>query len=117
MSKDAPPGRRPFAGLAIVVFAVVTLAGCASTTPIGRLLAEPGRYDGRSVRVEGTVTRSAGILGVGAYEVDDGTGTIVVVARGQGVPAEGARTRVRGTFESVFSFMGRTIAAILQTEQ
>ncbi|MGH7501979.1 MAG: hypothetical protein ACREL7_09500 [Longimicrobiales bacterium] len=99
------------------VFALFMLAGCASTTPIGELLAEPGRYDGRDVRVEGTVTRAAGVLGVGAYEMEDGTGTIVVIARGQGVPPEGARTRVRGTFESVFSFMGRSIAAILQTER
>jgi hypothetical protein len=101
----------------ILVLALVTLAGCASATPIRELLAEPGRYDGREVRVQGTVTRSAGVLGMGAYEIDDGTGTIVVIARGQGVPAEGARTRVEGVFESVFSFMGRTVAAILQSER
>jgi hypothetical protein len=104
--------RNVFPGLALFV-----LAGCASTTPIGKLLAEPGRYDGREVRVQGTVTRSAGVLGVGAYEMEDGTGSIVVVARGQGVPAQGAHTRVKGTFQSVFSLMGRTIAAILQTGQ
>jgi hypothetical protein len=95
---------------------VLLLAGCG-TTRIRDLLAEPGRYNGREVTVQGTVTRAAGVLGMGAYELDDGTGTIVVIARGQGVPAEGARTKVKGTFESVFSFMGRTIAAILQTER
>jgi len=93
-------------------FALV-LAGCATTVPIGRLLDEPQRYDGRTVQVEGTVTRSAGLLGIGAYEIDDGTGTIVVIASGQGVPREGARTKTKGTFESVFSWAGRTIAAII----
>lgn len=100
-----------------VASTLFVLAGCASTTPIGRLLAEPGRYDGRDVRVEGTVTRSAGILGTGAFEMEDGTGSIVVIARGQGIPPEGATTRVRGTFQSVFTFMGRTVAAILQSER
>jgi hypothetical protein len=110
--------RKPGVGRACALaLSLIVLTGCASTTPIGRLLAEPGRYDGRDVRVEGTVTRSAGILGTGAFEMEDGTGSIVVIARGQGIPPEGARTRVRGTFQSVFTFMGRTIAAILQGSQ
>lgn len=99
-----------------MLFPAIFLAGCASATPIGQLLAEPGRYDGEEVRVEGTVTRSAGVLGMGAYEVQDETGTIVVVAQGGGVPAQGVRTRVKGTFQSVFSLLGRNVAAILQTE-
>jgi hypothetical protein len=102
--------------LSLVLSIALIASACASSTPIGRLLAEPGRYDGQEVRVEGTVTRSAGLLGMGAFEVEDGTGSIVVVAQSGGVPAEGARTRVKGTFQSVFSLMGRTIAAILQTE-
>ncbi len=93
--------------------AMLMLAGCASTIDIGRLLDEPQRYDGRTVQVEGTVTRSAGILGIGAYEMEDGTGSIFVVAQGQGVPREGARTKVKGTFRSVFSMMGNTVAAIV----
>ena len=93
------------------------LAGCASTVDIGRLLDEPQRYDGRTVQVEGTVTRSAGVLGTGAYEVEDGTGSIVVIAQGQGVPREGATTKVKGTFQSVFSLLGRTVAAIVQGQE
>jgi hypothetical protein len=100
-------------GLA-VAFAM-TLGGCASTVRIGDLLAEPQRYAGQTVQVEGTVTRSAGILGVGGYEVDDGTGQIFVVAQGTVVPAQGSRTKAKGTFEPVFSFGGRNIAAILQS--
>jgi len=100
-----------------LVLALAMTSACASVTPIGQLLAEPGRYDGREVRVEGTVTRGAGVLGMGAYEVEDETGTIVVIAQGGGVPAQGTRTRVEGTFQSVFSLMGRTVAAILQSGQ
>jgi len=114
MKAAVPTPSRP-RHIAMAGLALLLAAGCA-TTPIRQLLAEPGRYDGQTVRVQGTVTRAAGVLGTGAYELDDGTGTIVVVSRGQGVPAQGARTRVKGTFQSVFSFMGRNIAAILQTE-
>lgn len=95
----------------------LAFSGCASTVKIGNLLDDPQRYDGRTVKVEGTVTRSAGLLGIGAFELDDGTGSIIVVAQGQGVPREGGRASAKGTFQSVFSFMGRTIAAIVQPEE
>jgi hypothetical protein len=103
--------------LILGVLLVATLGGCASTVRISDLMAAPQRYEGKTVRVEGTVTRSAGILGVGGYELNDGTGQIYVVAQGGGVPVQGARTRVKGRFESIFSIAGRTVAAIMQEEQ
>jgi hypothetical protein len=81
---------------------------------IGDLLDQPQEYDGKTVQVEGTVTQSAGVLGTGAYQIDDGTGKIYVIARGQGVPREGAKTKAKGRFESLFSFLGRSMAAIVQ---
>jgi len=99
------------------IFALLlATSACASTTRIGDLLAQPGRYDGRTVQVEGTVVRGAGLLGSGAYEIEDGSGSIVVIAQGQGVPPQGARTKAKGTFQSVFSLMGRSIAAIVQPQ-
>ena len=35
--------------------------------------------------------------------------------KGQGVPREGAKAKAEGRFESVFSFLGRTMAAIVQS--
>lgn len=107
------PGRKGLVA-ALALVGASLLGGCASTVRIGDLLAEPQRYEGRTVRVEGTVTRSAGVLGVGGYEVDDGTGQIFIVAQGGGVPTQGARTKVKGRFEPIFNFGGRSIAAILQ---
>ncbi len=104
----------PFAG-ALLLLAALSLTACSSTVHIRTLLDEPQRFDGHTVRVHGQVTRAAGILGTGAYEVDDGTGKIVVIAQGQGVPARGADTHVQGTFKSVFSWMGATVAAIVQS--
>ena len=94
-------------------FVLVGLNACARATHIKDLLDKPQEYDGKTVRVNGTVTQSVGVLGTGAYEIDDGTGKIYVIARGQGVPREGAKTKVEGRFESVFNILGRTMAAIV----
>jgi RecJ-like exonuclease len=88
---------------------------CAGTTRIRDLLDRPQEYQGKTVTVEGTVTQSAGVLGTGAFEIDDGTGKIYVVSGGAGVPRQGAKTKAEGRFESVFSVLGRTMAAIVQT--
>ena len=95
--------------------AIAGLGGCSRTIHIKDLLDRPQEYNGKTVQIEGTVTQSVGALGTGAFEVDDGTGKIYVIARGQGVPREGAKTKAEGRFESVFSFLGRTMAAIVQS--
>lgn len=94
---------------------LVGLTACSRTIHIRDLLDRPQEYDGKTVQVEGTVTQSAGLLGAGAFEIDDGTGRIYVIARGQGVPREGAKAKAEGRFESLFSFLGRTMAAIVQS--
>lgn len=94
---------------------LVGLNACSRTIRIRDLLDRPQEYDGKTVQVEGTVTQSAGVLGTGAFEIDDGTGKIFVIAQGQGVPREGAKTKAKGRFESVFSFLGRSMAAIVQS--
>ena len=93
---------------------LVGLNACSRTIRIRDLLDRPQEYDGKTVQVEGTVTQSIGVLGTGAFEIDDGTGKIFVIASGQGVPRDGAKTKAKGRFESLFSFLGRTMAAIVQ---
>jgi len=100
--------------LALALTLATALGACASTVRIGDLLAEPQRYQGRTVKVQGTVARSVGLFGVGGFELDDGTGQIFVVAQGTGVPVQGSRTRAEGRFEPLFSLGGRSIAAIVQ---
>lgn len=98
----------------LLLVVVVALTGCSRSIRIRDLLDKPQEYSGKTVQIEGTVTRSAGVLGTGAFEVDDGTGKIYVIAKGGGVPSEGAKAKAKGRFESVFSFLGRTMAAIVQ---
>ncbi|MBL0169542.1 MAG: hypothetical protein IPP90_02275 [Gemmatimonadaceae bacterium] len=53
---------------------LVGLNACSRAIHIKDLLDRPQEYDGKTVRVKGTVTQSVGVLGTGAYEIDDGTG-------------------------------------------
>lgn len=101
--------------LAAFVLGLVAIGGCKhGATEIRTLLDDPGRYDGTLVRVGGKVTTSVGLLGYGAYRLDDGTGSILVVAK-HGVPREGAEVGVEGTFHSVFTFHEEAGAAIEET--
>lgn len=97
---------------------VAVLAGCKSSdlqvTPIKALLDDPSRFDKTTVRIAGDVTRSFGILGYGAYDVDDGTGKIAVVTKENGAPRDGAKVGVEGEFRSAFTLGSTTAAAIVE---
>jgi hypothetical protein len=80
---------------------VLCLPGCDRTT-IHHILADPHRYANQEVAVAGRVLRSYSVMARGAYEVDDGTGTLWVVSQA-GVPREGARVGVKGTLRDFFS--------------
>ena len=95
-----------------VVLGALFLAGCASTTPIGELLDDPGHYDGRTVQVEGEVEGAVGALGAGAYQVRDDTGTLTVVSEAASPPRSGSRVRVSGIFEALFTFGPESIAVL-----
>jgi RecJ-like exonuclease len=89
---------------AVAVALCLCLVGCRETT-INKLLAEPNRYQGEEVGLKGQVIKSASILGTGAYQLDDGTGTIWVVSK-HGVPRQGARVAVKGEVKDVVDIGG-----------
>ncbi len=91
------------------------LTGCASVIPIGQLLDNSSRYDGKTVRVAGEVRESAGFLGRGAYQLNDGTGTVTVVSEEASPPRTGSRIGVKGTFQALFT-LGVTSLAVLREQ-
>jgi hypothetical protein len=111
---------RPFIRILLLAAIGVLLAvglGCrAGVTPIKTLLDDPTRFDGQVVRIAGDVGVSAGVMGYGAYQVNDGTGTLSVVSQGGGAPREGARVGVEGTFKAVYT-LGTHSAAVLLEKQ
>ncbi|HEY3216849.1 MAG TPA: hypothetical protein VGK93_10190 [Candidatus Eisenbacteria bacterium] len=103
--------------LLVPALALFLAAGCkGSITEIKTLLDDPSRFDKQTVRVAGTVGSSVGVLGYGAYQVDDGTGTLTVVSKEGGAPREGARVGVEGEFRSAFT-LGTQTAAVLVEKQ
>jgi hypothetical protein len=109
----------PLAITSTALLVLVLAAGCkgGGTTPIKTLLDDPGLYDRKTVRVAGDVGPSLGILNFGAYQLDDGTGTITVVTRANGAPRQGARVGVQGEFRSAYTLGVSTAAVIIESER
>ncbi len=95
---------------AAIGFAAI-LAGCASGASIGQVKTNPGRYVDNNVTVQGTVTNSWGIplVPFKMYQVEDGTGEMLVLSQHQRVPSKGARVRVTGKVAEFATFGGRSI--------
>lgn len=96
----------------VLATAALVFASCKGTTPIKTLLDDPGRFDGQTVRIAGEVQGSVGVLGLGAYQVNDGTGTLSIVTQEGGAPRQGAKVGVEGTFRSAY-MLGNQSAAVL----
>ena len=103
--------------VASLALALLVSAGCKKATPIREVLDNAAGLDGKPVRVAGKVMNSAGALGYGVYQINDGTGTITVVTKSHGVPAKGAEVGVEGTFHSAFTIGTDVVAVIEETNR
>ena len=104
----------------LIVAPVLSISACKQdkgATPIRTLLDDPSKYDDQTVHIAGEVKDSAGVLGVGTYEVNDGTGTIRVLAKSGGVPRSGAKVEVEGEFDSAYTFGDDTMAIIVESKR
>jgi len=105
-------GLRRLVSPSAFVATLALLAGCASVTPIRQLLDDPGRYDGKSVKIEGRVKESAGAFGLGTYQVQDNTGSLTVVSQSNGAPRTGDRIGVQGIFQALFTLGSKSLAVL-----
>ena len=95
----------------LFVFALSATALAKKT--INQINADPSRYRDKTISIVGTVTDSYGVLGNGAYEIDDGTGRMWVVAD-RAVPSRGARVEAKGRVVTGFVFGGRNMGTVLR---
>ena len=105
--------------LAAPLALAVLLTGCAMRTSVAELKYNPGRFQDRTVTIDGVVTSSFGVplVPFRFYRVDDGTGEITVLAQDGRVPTKGARVRVKGRVDDVATFGGRSVGLhIRQTD-
>lgn len=98
---------------AVLLAATLLLTACPQQETISRINADPGRYRNKEVGVVGRVTDSYGVLGNGAYEIDDGTGRLWVVTR-RGVPSRGSQVGAKGRVYTGFNFGGRSYGTVLE---
>lgn len=103
--------------LLLVAMALAFTACNTKTTSIKQLLSDPGKYDGKTVRIAGEVQNSIGALGFGAYEVKDKTGSLPVVVQGGGAPTRGARVGVEGTFRAAYTLGTESRAVIVEKKR
>jgi hypothetical protein len=90
------------------------LLGCAAHTKISDINKDPGRFAGREVTVSGHTSQSFGALSNGAFQVDDGSGTIWVVSQNFGVPGNGSKVTVTGTVQQGFNFGARSFGTVIR---
>ncbi|HEV8131258.1 MAG TPA: hypothetical protein VGQ81_08390 [Acidobacteriota bacterium] len=88
--------------LAAAVVVLLLVSGCATHKHISQIKADPGRYVDHSAIIEGTVKRSYGVWKYGAYELEDSTGSIWVIAD-RPTPAKGSHVRVTGRARTAFN--------------
>ena len=101
----------------ISIVSAVLATGCAARgVRIAELKDRPDKYDRKTVKVEGVVTRSWGIplVPYQLYDVDDGSGKITVLSRAGRSPHTGARVQVKGKINELGVFGGRSIGLHLQ---
>ena len=91
------------AGLPIL-FTFIMLLGCNGlfTTPIGKILADPRAYAGRTVTVSGEVTQIFSLVFIKYFKLKDKTGEIVIVSD-RPLPRIGTKIKVKGTVQEAFS--------------
>jgi hypothetical protein len=96
-----------------MLLGALLLAACG-TTKIADVNQDPGRYAGKEITISGRVSTSVGIFKQGAFEVDDGTGTMWVLSDQFGVPAQDASVKVTGTVETGATIAGKPLGTILR---
>ena len=95
------------------------LSGCALAarrTSVADLKYNPGRYQDKTISVDGVVTSSWGLplVPFRFYKVDDGTGEVTIVSQGGRTPSRGAHVRVKGRVEELATFGGQSLGLHLQ---
>jgi hypothetical protein len=97
-----------------LVTATILLSACPARRSIESINRDPARFHDHEVTVAGRVVNSFDVMGVAAFEIDDGTGRLWVYSNKFGVPGNESKVAVTGTIQQGFSLGGRNFAMILR---
>lgn len=103
-----------FGNALIILFVLIFMTMCASIVHISEIKERPREYHDKHITLTGTVDDviTLPILGVGVYQIDDGSGQIWVKPSGD-IPYKGDRVRVSGTVKVGLEISGKTFGLIL----
>ncbi len=107
---------------AAVLAAALVLPACdklaIGADHIGTLLENPTAYQGKTVKVAGTVTNALQVpfVGLRLYTVRDNTGEIAVVTNGE-LPAVGQKVVARGIFSNVATLGTQSVGPHITVSQ
>lgn len=95
--------------LACLVLGMALLASaCPSRVSIGKINANPSKYQDKEVVIAGRVSNSFGVAFLGGiYKIDDGTGSIWVVTN-KDVPSKGAEVGLKGRVQNGVNYSGKS---------
>ena len=111
-SRKAEGGRSPVTGhwsrRFAIALAVIALAGCDyfGFTPVKDIVAAPGPFEGKEVKIKGKAANPVQLLGVRTFSVKDEGGEITVSTNGS-LPAAGADVAVKGNVKSAIIMGGK----------
>jgi len=101
---------------ALLPLSLLLLAAACGPVKIRNIAGNPAKYHNREVRVNGVVTRSYGIPIGGYYQVNDGTGTLHVLANGP-TPPSGSEVSVKGVVTGGVTVMGHNFATTMRERE
>ncbi len=101
-------------GIAILLSSLA-LSGCSGlfSTPIGKILADPRAYAGKTVTVSGEVTQIFSLVFIKYFRLKDETGEIVIVTD-KPLPKVGTKISVKGTVQEAFSMGDQQLIVIVE---
>jgi hypothetical protein len=109
--------RKRLARLIAPLAVAAALSGCALHSPsVAELKYNPGRYQNKTVSINGVVTSSWGVplVPFKLYKVNDGTGELTVIAQDGRTPTKGAHVKVKGRVNDVATFGGQAVGLHLE---
>ncbi len=102
-------------GLAIAKPELLNRVGIG-VTPVGDIMAHPTQHRGKTVTIRGKVINQAGILGVGTYELQDGSGSIWVLTQA-GIPELQTEVFIKGQPNEGVTIAGKNFGTTIQEEK
>lgn len=98
-----------------ILFSSLILSGCSGlfSTPIGKILADPRAYAGKTLTVSGEVTQIFSLVFIKYFRLKDETGEIVIVTD-KPLPKVGTKIRLKGTVQEAFSIGDQQLIVIVE---